>query len=60
MVFNQAGRHRNIWQRLLFGWISRPCCHRHRLGGVGHMPYIEAAPLVAELIMQNVRSAEAS
>lgn len=32
----------------------------HRLGGVGHMPYLEAPALVAQLIMQNVRSAEAS
>lgn len=31
----------------------------HRLGGVGHMPYVEAAPLMAQLIMQNIRSAEA-
>ncbi|MCP4559141.1 MAG: acetoin dehydrogenase dihydrolipoyllysine-residue acetyltransferase subunit [Bosea sp.] len=32
----------------------------HRLGGVGHMPYVEAPALVAQLIMQSVRSAEAS
>jgi pimeloyl-ACP methyl ester carboxylesterase len=32
----------------------------HRLGGVGHMPYLEAPALVAQLIIQNVRSAEAS
>jgi len=32
----------------------------HRLAGVGHMPYVEAPTLVAQLIMQNVRSAEAS
>lgn len=32
----------------------------HRLGCVGHMPSIEAPALVAQLIMQNVRSAEAS
>ncbi len=31
----------------------------HRLGGVGHMPAIEAPALVAQLIMQSVRSAEA-
>ncbi|KRE14491.1 hypothetical protein ASE66_14070 [Bosea sp. Root483D1] len=32
----------------------------HRLGGTGHMPHIEAPALVAQLILQNVRSAEAS
>ena len=32
----------------------------HRLSGIGHMPYLEAPALVAQLIMQNVRSAEAS
>lgn len=32
----------------------------HRLGGVGHMPSIEAPALVAQLILQNARSAEAS
>lgn len=31
----------------------------HRLGGVGHMPSIEAPALVAQLILQNTRSAEA-
>ncbi len=31
----------------------------HRLGGVGHMPSIEAPALVAQLILQNARSAEA-
>lgn len=37
---------------------SHAACHR--LGGVGHMPYLEAPALAAQLIMQNVRSAEAS
>lgn len=32
----------------------------HRLKGVGHVPYLEAPALVAQLILQNVRSAEAS
>ena len=31
----------------------------HRLGRAGHMPYVEAPALVAQLIMQNMRSAEA-
>jgi pimeloyl-ACP methyl ester carboxylesterase len=30
----------------------------HRLGGIGHMPHIEAPAVVAQLIMQTVRSAE--
>ncbi|CAD5274245.1 Pyruvate dehydrogenase E2 component (Dihydrolipoamide acetyltransferase) [Bosea sp. 62] len=37
---------------------SHAACHR--LAGVGHMPYLEAPALVAQLILQNVRSAEAS
>lgn len=32
----------------------------HRLGGVGHMPSIEVPALVAQLILQNAWSAEAS
>lgn len=31
----------------------------HRLAGVGHMPYLEAPALVAQLVLQNARSAGA-